>query len=76
MSNIAEGQSRRTTREYLQFLQISFGSLAEVRCQLYVALDVGYLTQNDFDRLQNDADEVGRLLSGLITSLEKKRPSP
>ena len=72
MSNIAEGQARRTTKEYIRFLLIAYGSVSEVRSQLYVGLDIGYLEQSEFERLQANADEVSRLLSGLISSLEKK----
>ena len=51
MSNIAEGFSRRTTKELVQFLFISKGSTAEVQSQLYIALDQGYIDRQKFDEL-------------------------
>ncbi|HEX9987614.1 MAG TPA: four helix bundle protein [Chloroflexia bacterium] len=73
MSNIAEGFERRTPGEFCQFLTIAKASCAELRSQLYVALDVGYLSQDMFDELSEQADEVARIISGLRTSVERKR---
>jgi four helix bundle protein len=71
MSNIAEGFSRRTTKEFIQFLFIAKGSAAEVQSQLYVALDQGYINQEKFNELYSKSDEVARLLSGFIQYLLK-----
>ena len=71
MSNIAEGFSRRTTKEFIQFLFIAKGSTAEVQSQLYVALDQGYTSQERFNELYSKSDEVARLLSGFIQYLLK-----
>ena len=49
MSNIAEGFARRGNREFVQFLFISKSSAAEVQSHLYVALDRGYISQDEFD---------------------------
>src|ERR1700716_3917332 len=51
MSNLAEGFERGRPAEFHQFLSIAKGSCAELRTQLYVALDVGYLSQRTFDQL-------------------------
>jgi four helix bundle protein len=51
MSNIAEGFSRRTTKECIQFLFVAKGSVAEVQSQLYVALDQGYISRDKFNEL-------------------------
>ena len=48
MSNIAEGHDRSGTGEFIQFLAIAKGSAAEVRCQLYIALDQGYIDDQSF----------------------------
>ena len=64
MSNIAEGFSRRSTKEFTQFLFIAKGSVAEVQSQLYVALDQGYISQKKFNELYSKSEDVARLLSG------------
>ena len=69
MSNIAEGFSRRTDKEFTQFLFVAKGSTAEVQSLLYVALDQDYLSEQDFAGLYSKSDEVARILSGFITSL-------
>lgn len=78
MSNIAEGFSRRSTKEFTQFLFIAKGSAAEVQSQLYVALDQGYISQQKFNELYFKSDEVSRLISGFIQYLlsrEKDKPT-
>ena len=72
MSNIAEGFSRRTTKEFGQFLFIAEGSAAEVQSQLYVALDQEYINKEKFDELYTKSDEVARLISGFIRYLLNK----
>ena len=69
MSNIAEGHDRSGTGEFVQFLANAKGSAAEVRCQLYVALDQGYINDNDFHELTNLATDTGRMIAGLMTYL-------
>ena len=76
MSNIAEGFSRRTTKEFGQFLFIAKGSAAEVQSQLYVALDQGYIKREKFDELYAKSDEVARLISGFIRYLLNKDKPP
>jgi len=72
MSNIAEGFSRRSTKEFIQFLFIAKGSVAEVQSQLYVALDQSYIDEEKFDELYSKSDEVARLISGFIRYLLNK----
>lgn len=69
MSNIAEGFSRRTNKEFMQFLFIAKGSCAEVQSQVYVALDQDYISENKFKELYSKIDEVAKILSGFITYL-------
>lgn len=73
MSNIAEGFERGRPSEFHQFLSVAKGSCAELRSHLYIALDAGHLTQDVFDALYLQADEVGRLIGGLRASAERRR---
>ncbi len=73
MSNVAEGFERGGRSEFHQFVVIAKGSCAEVRSQLYVALDVEYITQAQFDQLNNLGVEVSRILGGLRSALKKQR---
>ena len=70
MSNIAEGFDRGGVREFIQFLFIAKGSSAEVQAQLYVALDAGYINQEQFKSLYNLAGDTGRLIGGFIRYLK------
>src|SRR5687768_14375003 len=65
ISNIAEGFERNRPGEFHQFLSTAKASCAEVRSQLYVALDAGYLDESGFERLIARAEEVGRVVGGL-----------
>jgi four helix bundle protein len=73
MANIAEGFERGRLSEFHQFLSVSKASCAELRSHLYVALDAGYLTAEEFEALRLKAGEVGRILGGLRQSVERKR---
>jgi len=69
MSNVAEGFSRRSDREFTQYLFIAKGSCAEVQSLLYVALDQEYINHTEFEALYAQAEKSAKLLSGLITYL-------
>ncbi len=71
MGNVAEGFDRGGDKEFTQFLSISKGSCGEVKSHLYVALDQQYIAPEQFNRLYNCADEVGRLLAGFMTYLKQ-----
>lgn len=73
MSNLAEGFERGRATEFHQFLPVAKGSCAELRTQLYVALDVGYLSGSEFEALMTQAKEVGQILGGLRLSVERRR---
>lgn len=68
-SNIAEGFERGRKTEFAHFLAIAKGSCGEVRAQLYIALDQGYLDSATFDELQAMSSETGRIIAGLRNSL-------
>ena len=71
MSNIAEGFSRGTNVEFLQFLFIAKGSLSEVQSQLYVALDLAYITQDEFRQVYAKADHVAKTMNAFIQSVKR-----
>jgi four helix bundle protein len=69
-SNIAEGQSRYSRPEFRHFLRTAKGSLAELETQLLIAKDLGYLDESTCLKLLDSVAELGRIVSGLITSIE------
>lgn len=69
-SNIAEGYGRGSRSDYLRFLKVARGSLFELETQMTIACRLGYLREQVFDRLDELSKEVGRVLTGLIKSLE------
>ena len=75
MSNIAEGFERRSDKSFQQFLSIANGSVGEVRCQLYVALDLGYISNGAFDECQREAIQTGRMITGLLQYLRSSSRS-
>jgi len=71
MANIAEGFDRRSNREFINFLGIAFASSSEVKSHLYVALDQGYIRQDEFDAAYEQATKTSRLIYGFINYLRK-----
>ena len=69
-SNIGEGKRRKRERAFLHHLDIALGSQGEVEVQLEIASRVGFLPKGDYVRLAALAGEVGRMLNGLITSMQ------
>lgn len=70
MANIAEGFGRRSKREFANFLNMAHGSAAEVQCHLYVAFDQKYLSQDVFERLYGNIDEVSKMIQSFINYLK------
>ena len=75
-ANIAEGHTRGTTREYLRFVTMSHGSLAELETLLLVALDLQYIRARDHEELASLCDSTGKMLGALRRALVKKLRSP
>src|SRR5438270_6248866 len=71
-SNIAEGHGRESTREFLNFLSIAYGSLNEAQTQIMIAEKLGFLEKDKTANLLDLAAEVAKLTNGLCKSLKAK----
>ena len=69
VSNVAEGFERQSNNQFLHFLDIAVGSAGEVRAQLYLALDFGYIDRQQFLDATSDAKKIGRMLTKLMQYL-------
>jgi four helix bundle protein len=75
-ANIAEGSGRQSVKEKIHFVEISYGSLMEVFCELQTATDLGYITESRFDELRPQFTDIAKMLSGLRSSLIKNLNNP
>lgn len=71
-SSIAEGLGRGFTKEQIHFFEISYGSLMEVLCQIEIAMELGYITSEDYREIENNIVVIAKLLSGLRNSAKTK----
>ena len=69
-SNIAEGESRQTKKEFVNFLHIAQGSLSELETQLTIAFNQKYISKDDYDNVIEECDKIGRMITNLILSLQ------
>lgn len=69
MANIAEGFARRTDKDFAYFLNISRSSAAEVQSHLYVALDEGYIDEQEFKEIYSGVEETSKMIFGLVKHL-------
>ncbi|UQD55747.1 four helix bundle protein [Flavobacterium sp. K5-23] len=74
-SNIAEGFERNTDKEFVYFLYVAKASAGEVRSQLYLALDLNYISKIEFDELYLNVTDISKLLSGFIKYLNDSQKS-
>ncbi|MDD3735386.1 MAG: four helix bundle protein [Candidatus Pacebacteria bacterium] len=72
-SNIAEGFERNNNNEFIRFLLISKGSIGELRTQFYIALEIGYLSQEDFNDLDQKFKNLSKKIGGFINYLKRKK---
>lgn len=75
-SNIAEGSGRVSIKEKIHFIEISYGSLMEVLSQMDIALELGYITYEEFCNFEMKAETCARLISGLRSYFQKSLTSP
>jgi len=71
-SNIVEGFEKRNNNEFRRFLMISKGSAGEVRNQLYIALAIGYINQQEFDKINEAIVSLSKRIGAFINYLTKK----
>lgn len=71
-SNIAEGASRQTNKEFIQFLYIALGSASEVETQLIIAKELNFINDSDLNYLSNKLGKIKKMLNGLIKHLRDR----
>ena len=71
-SNIAEGSGRFSVKEKIHFLEIAYGSLTEILCQLDIAHDLNYINDEEFNTEKEKINVIGKQLSGLRASFQKQ----
>jgi four helix bundle protein len=75
VSNIAEGLSRTSDKEKIRFIEISYGSLMEVYCQLQISVDLSYISVQQFDSLKLSIDKIANKLKALNRSIKSRSTS-
>ncbi len=75
-ANLAEGSGRTSLKEKVHFIEISFGSMTEVFCELQIACDLGYITKKQFDELRPQFSDVAKMLSGLRNRFTSRMKEP
>ena len=71
-ANLAEGSGRKSVKEKIRFLEIAFGSMTEVFCELQTACDLGYITKEQFDELRPRFTDIARMLSGMRKKFQEQ----
>jgi four helix bundle protein len=73
-SNIAEGNGRMAVKEQIHFIEIAYGSVMEIYCQLQIALDLNYISEEDFNQIKPIINNTSKLISGLRSSKLAQTP--
>ncbi len=71
-SNIAEGSGRKSLKEQIRFLEISYGSLMETFNQLLIAIDLTYITEESVEAIKPRIDSVAKMINGLSNAYSNK----
>lgn len=74
-SNIAEGNTRRSKADYLQFLRIARGSCSEIETQIIISKNLGFIDDTIFGTLSFNIIEISKMINGLINSLKDSNPT-
>ena len=72
-SNIAEGYGRNSTSDYIRFLRIASGSLYELQTQLEIAMNLSFVSREDFMRMNGVSEEIAKMLNGLIKKIKSSK---
>ncbi|EKE18619.1 MAG: S23 ribosomal protein [uncultured bacterium] len=72
-SNVVEGFEKNNNNEFVRFLKIAKGSVGESRNQLYIALAVVYITQDEFDKINAELEDLAGQIGGFIVYLQRKK---
>jgi len=67
-SNLAEGASRKSKKDQAHFSQLAYSSLMEVLCQLEIARDISYITEDEFQNLRDEASKIAYMINSLRKS--------
>ena len=71
-ANIAEGCGKKTSLDFGRFLQIAFGSASEIECELLIAFDLSFLSQESYETLVAQIREIKKMLGAFIATIEQK----
>ena len=71
-ANLAEGSGRQSPKEKIRFIEIAFGSMTEVFCELQTACDLNYINEGELNALRPQFTEIAKMLSGLRNTLQKQ----
>ena len=72
ISNVVEGSARHGNREHVRFLRIAHGSVCELQCQLLLSHDLAFLDAATWKLLDDECQHIGKMLNGLIRSLNRQ----
>jgi four helix bundle protein len=70
-SNIAEGATNRSKKEFSKFIRIAKGSLSELETQIIISFKLGFITEKSYNKIIEQSEQISRMLAGLVRSLKK-----